>query len=344
VVFLLLEASARVYLFGLAGLSPSKVNSTRWRESIGIRYSTEPGIGYEMEPNLDMERKLVRFRTNSRGLRDREYPLEKPEDTFRVAVLGASFALPTGVEIENAFHSLLEDRLSAEFAPTRYEFINFAVGASHPRQMLAMLKWRALEYDPDLILVSLTRLSFGGLMASDSPTSGRHVMQPVDRRRTYPFFRSFLVLLVRQRTGTMKPGVPSPGILERGIMWIAEGWAEPGGQRVEKPTQPIRPMPWGRDDRSVIERLGEMSTETGIPIVLALLYLNASHELPAAGRVVEEARARGLYFVNTAPAFEGRRPQDLWIYPMDPHPNREAHEIFARVIGRFLRENDLLGR
>jgi hypothetical protein len=156
-VFVPLELSARIYLFGWAGLAPSKINSVHGLLQTGyIQPSPAARLGFEFKPNVDGYFKLVPFRTNSRGLRDREYEPRKPGNTFRVAVLGSSFALPAGVSIERAFHSLLEERLSGE---TRYEFINFAVGMYHPRQSVAMLELRALDYDPDLILFTLTRLA-----------------------------------------------------------------------------------------------------------------------------------------------------------------------------------------
>ena len=79
-LFALLEITARVWLFGLAGLDPRRVDSVH---SIGrsgfLKPSTTPGLSYELRPNLDGWLKLARLRTNSKGLRDREIPLAKPE-------------------------------------------------------------------------------------------------------------------------------------------------------------------------------------------------------------------------------------------------------------------------
>ena len=48
--------------------------------------------------------------------------------------------------------------------------------------------------------------------------------------------------------------------------------------------------------------------------------------------------------IVTREAFAGTRPRDFWIYELDPHPNWRAHEIFAKVIGDFLRTSELLPR
>ena len=53
-------------------------------------------------------------------------------------------------------------------------------------------------------------------------------------------------------------------------------------------------------------------------------------------------RKLGLPFLDTRDAFRGSRPNDYWVNALDPHPNDRAHAIFARVIGEFLREKQLI--
>src|SRR5207342_2150916 len=48
---------------------------------------------------------------NSDGMRDREYPLQKPAGTVRIAVLGDSFAEAMQVSLEDSFPKLLEKSL-----------------------------------------------------------------------------------------------------------------------------------------------------------------------------------------------------------------------------------------
>jgi hypothetical protein len=57
-----------------------------------------------------------------------------------------------------------------------------------------------------------------------------------------------------------------------------------------------------------------------------------------------QALAQGLYYVDTRAAFRGMDPRDLRISEIDPHPNAQAHEIFAKVLAGFLRRNHLVGR
>ena len=142
-LFVALEMSTRYYLFGPASLSFVQMNSVQSPSRCGlVQSATLPGVVFELKPNLDTYFKLKVFRTNSRGLRDREHTLQKPPNSFRVAVVGSSYTLPAGVAIEDAFHSLLEERLTKQ-APRRYEFINFAVARHSVSAELATLREKA---------------------------------------------------------------------------------------------------------------------------------------------------------------------------------------------------------
>ncbi len=333
-LFVLLELTARVHLFGIAGLVPAKMNSVHGLNQTGFtRQAGDARIGFELKPNLDGYFKLASFRTNSKGLRDREYTLEKPSDTFRVAVMGSSFALPAGVEIERAFHSLLEEQLSAEFAPRRYEFINFAVGMHGAEQILAMLELRALPYDPDLILICATRLSIPLLVKNPKRSAGKIPVSPLEFQVSYPVFQSFLARLIELRIGKESEPGRHVGVVEQFVM---DAMLSAGS--IEAATA-FAPLPPPR--ASALERLGRIRADTGIPIVLVWLEFESTRPAPT---VSPEARLRrhGLHYLDTRDAFRDTRPSDYWVNALDPHPNDRAHAIFARVIADFLRSNALI--
>src|SRR5689334_20246920 len=66
---------------------------------------------------------------NQRGLRDREHTLDKPAGTYRIAILGDSYAEAMQVDLEQTFWSLLSPRLErCGFAGgRRVETVNFGV-------------------------------------------------------------------------------------------------------------------------------------------------------------------------------------------------------------------------
>ena len=310
---LLLEISARLMIFGPRGLDPRRVGILRDLDPRSIvHYGSDPSILYEYRPNLDIFFKLVPFRTNSLGMRDREYAVAKPANCYRVAVVGSSFTLPAGVEIERAFHSVLERRLSKEFTPHSYEFLNFAVGLHTPSQILAMLRHRALAFDPDLVLVGVTSMAVPLLLAeADSPPPS-HVLDLVA-----PDVRSYFVRLLEARLG------------------------RPTAAFSTSPPQYPKNLAPGTD---VITGLSELGRRHEVPIVLMRLELDARDPSPVEQVVQRRALKAGLFYLDTRSAFADLRPGDFWIYELDPHPNAAAHAIFADVLEEFLDSHELLGR
>src|SRR5512145_3149572 len=93
---------------------------------------------------------------NRRGLRDREHELEKPAGTYRIAILGDSYAEAMQVELERTFWSLLPPRLErCGFAGgKRVETINFGVSGYGTADELLTLRERAWPYQPDMVLLA----------------------------------------------------------------------------------------------------------------------------------------------------------------------------------------------
>lgn len=66
-------------------------------------------------------------------MRDKEYTIEKPANTLRIALLGTSFEMGSGVENDMMFEKLLEDRLNSEFITDpnkKLKYLTFLLGVS----------------------------------------------------------------------------------------------------------------------------------------------------------------------------------------------------------------------
>ena len=297
---LLLELGYRWYLFGLsAALSVEKLDSIRPTGESGlIRRSAHREIGYEYRPNLDTYFKLAPFSTNSLGLRDREYAPAKPPRTFRVAVIGDSFTVPTGIDLEHAYHTLLERWWNERSADIVHESVNFAVGGYSLRQYAAVLEHKALEYDPDLILI-------GYCPENDHlVTSERSFENWTPRPPTRPFSSSFVI----------------------------KGLKQVFGPRQERASG-FKPAEVAYMDQ-MFGKIAALASPRNIPVVV--VYLATGPDDPSAERLRGIVEARGLHFVDTSPAFEHSRSGGYAIYALDGHPNASAHEIYARLIDDYL--------
>ncbi|TVQ43160.1 MAG: hypothetical protein EA362_11765 [Saprospirales bacterium] len=77
------------------------------------------------KPNFSFEFKDKLYTTNSIGIRDKEYPIEKGSNTIRTAVLGGSYINGSGVADYEIFDEILEDKMNASSSDFHYEFWNF---------------------------------------------------------------------------------------------------------------------------------------------------------------------------------------------------------------------------
>lgn len=145
---------------GLVGLLLAEVALRLLGVSFPLPYVPDSACGSRLRPGLCAwytKEGRAYFRINSAGFRDREHCLEKPPDTFRVAVLGDSYAEALQVDQQETFWAVLERELQQrDFAPGRaVEILNFGVSGFGTAQELEMLRQHAWAYAPDLILLAV---------------------------------------------------------------------------------------------------------------------------------------------------------------------------------------------
>ena len=97
----------------------------------------------------------VAVRINAHGLRDREIPYEKPPDVYRILVLGDSQTFGFGVEAEQTYAKLLEQRLKPlPGSPyRRTETLNAGVIGTGTAHQLYFLQEQGWKYRPDAVVV-----------------------------------------------------------------------------------------------------------------------------------------------------------------------------------------------
>ena len=307
---LLLETAYRFYLFGWDMFFVEKVNSVH---PIGLSGLLQPSphkdLIFELKPNQDTYFKLVPFVTSSQGLRDKEYSIEKPDGVLRVAVMGDSFSLPSGVAIEDAYHSVIEERLNDGQDRVGYEIINFAVGAYTLKQYVLAIRHKALAYDPDLILIGFCA---GNDHRVYQPERFPEPYDPLEK--TYPFYGSFALDAVIFKLQTARIEQDSGRALsERQVRYLTRVFSE----------------------------LSDLGRTEDIPIVVVYLANHRSNYRP----IQDLASANGIeHFLDVSAAFRDTNLNDYRILPIDNHPNARAHRVFADRIYEYLVRHDLLRR
>lgn len=126
----------------------------------GYFWQSNPYYGKGLIPNEEGEwwgygREFhAHVKINSKGLRDREYPYSKPESTYRILVLGDSFAEALSVDIEKSFTKLLETNLNKAYHGKKFEVINAGVSDTGTDDQFLFYKYEGYKYSPNMVLLS----------------------------------------------------------------------------------------------------------------------------------------------------------------------------------------------
>jgi lysophospholipase L1-like esterase len=143
-------------------------------------YRYDPEVGHRHRPGAEgwftrEGRSYVRI--SSQGLRDVEHNLTEPEGSFRILVLGDSYAEGLQVELEQTFWRVAQRRVITDFPslPRHLEFINFGVSGYGTAQELIALREYGWTYKPDLVLLTITT---GNDIRNNSMTLESERMRP----------------------------------------------------------------------------------------------------------------------------------------------------------------------
>lgn len=112
----------------------------------GIRGNIPNAVYRQVTPEADVE-----MRINGQGMRsDRDFTLEKPPGTCRIALMGDSYFMGYEAHYEDTIGALLETRLAEQ--GYKVEVLNFAVSGFSTEEMLREFEARTVNYDPDIVI------------------------------------------------------------------------------------------------------------------------------------------------------------------------------------------------
>ncbi len=149
-------------LFGLAFLeagfrilypdpSPKLINQgLQFHETYGLAFT--PGVeGW----NTSLRGEYSAYvKINNKGLRGQAYEYDKPNDVYRILILGDSFTAGLQVPEEKTFAKLLETQLQRRYPQTKFQVINAGVIGYGTDNQLAYFTHEGYKYQPDLVLLA----------------------------------------------------------------------------------------------------------------------------------------------------------------------------------------------
>jgi hypothetical protein len=284
-------------------------------------------LQFDLKPGYEARFFGQPYATNAEGLRDRDYDVEKPENVYRIVLLGSSIDMGWGVATRHTYENLLEDWLNAEAArrgiSRRFEVLNFAVPAYGPVQRYDLFHRKALAYQPDLVLFSSTMIDprlieihLGGLIKNN-----------VDLK--YDFFKK----------ATIEAGIDVDR--ER-----SSGWTELNPENGFKAR--VKRNYWTFAD-AVLGTLAADCRSLGLPLA-CLLVPRASRDEASDARALTAARQNGIAarhaipFIDLSTTFDGIDSKKVEIAPGDDHPNTLGHRLlFEKLSKALLGDPELAG-
>lgn len=270
-----------------------------------------PGEGllsYRLKPGAEIQHKGARVRINHWGMRGPDIEKTPHDDTVRIALIGESNAFGTGVEYEQCYAALLQDRLNAACGRDgrRFEVVNFSVPGYFFLHRLYVLRQYVADFKPRLVLFT-TNLFESRILHK---YAARMAVECDDLQ--FDFLRE----IVRQ--SGVKPGddVETARRRMRGTdtMLLENGFAY----------------------------LRQFSDSSGIPLAVAVMRLEAEAGIHATLRwQADTAERHGLAVLRVFDAYQNHSATEMYLMPnRDHHPTPLAHSLLAENLYKCLMEND----
>jgi lysophospholipase L1-like esterase len=199
-------------------------------------FAPDPYAGFGNRPGLSFDHRTNEFRaryiTNQAGFRvprpDLEYTLAKPSDTYRIMLLGASFAFGWGVDYELSFARVLQHLLQkGGFAgKKKIEIINAGVPAMTMATQLSWFERVGKGYVPDLVI----QLEYGTMLeewagesyplAFAAVDDDGYLVRWINAVARFERFKSFATIfygwILWAKLNTVRAGEPSGAVLGAG--------------------------------------------------------------------------------------------------------------------------------
>jgi hypothetical protein len=280
---------------------------------------------------------VTHVRYNSRGLRDHEYAVEKPEGARRVLIFGDSFAEGLEVELDNLHAKRLERMLAARYPGLRVEVINFGVSAYDTAQEWWNFRTEGVRYRPDLVVVIWTG-------ESGSPYATLRDGQPVfvepRYTRTQVWLRdarTFLKLHFHTATFLMdRLGV------NRSVRQFLDGQTgrPPPINQYQIPHQGLPMLPFSaqwQTQMAIFEDFLATAHARGAVLVVAA---RSTHEFRYLTEALRLRPLPGLIVVDLQQVSDEEERRHR--FPGDGHYNPEGHAKAARILFDLIVRRDLL--
>lgn len=308
-----------------------------------IRLHPDDRIAYELQPNLVQRTyRGARIDTNSRGFRGPEIEPARA-NTVTIVGLGDSIQFGHGVEESRTYLRVMEGVLAKRFPEVHWRVVNTAVPGYNTVMEVATLREKALDLEPDLVIVNICPNDFA------PPRFVRRVEDVWTVRRSYllDFVREHWSSSREAEVVTASHG-GSP-ILQSG----GDGWVERESDGVRRVPERYRQLLGVEGYRAALDELSELASAHDFQVLFFTNYdWGNTHVMMA------EAAQRGFECVSLMDELEAwflrhqgqpfseerYRRSPLVVSQQNFHPSALQHGMAARRLLRELNQRGILPR
>jgi len=312
---------------------------------------SSPTIGWEMKPAQRSYTVNAVATIDSRGARGPERPLAKTPGTFRVVAIGDSITFGMGVRDNETYSARLEQVLGAQMG-RQVEVVNLGVAGYNLRQYLIVLKEKALQYEPDLIVLGICWNDVvgnerplpwepgfvRGRTAADDTAwivgARRHLLPKVirdplrDWRTLY-----FTVQRIKMLKEVVSPSQHPYWVFYRALLNRDKAFLAPS---------------WNVMEKRFLE-FTEVARGHRIPMVVAIFpdgaqMLPAYRDIEYPARITSFAGKASVPVVDLLPPFLGVADKTWPLLASNSHPNAVGHDIAARELSRLITSSGVVAR
>ena len=264
----------------------------------------------ELMPSTSIIFHGASFSTNRWGMRDKEYEKVPAPASYRIALLGPSYVMGSGVANDETFEWLLEERLNQQHVGQvydRYEILNFGVAGYSALQELWQFENEVFFFQPDAIFFVSHHIEEAKVV--------RTLAHVARNGRDIPY--DYLKAAVRQAG-------------------ISQGMTQMEAER--------RLNPFGRDIVAwSYHQIATLALERGIEAVwIFLLPPEIDVEPQIARELIQLATEAGFTVIDLSDAYEGSDLETLIVAKWDRHPNATGHQLLADRLYAALQAEGLI--
>lgn len=295
------EVGARLYFFGMDAFSYEKLNSFDNLFKAGVvQPSSIDGLNYELKPNLNTYYKLFPFKTNASGMREVDQEYVGHKKVRKIAMIGDSFTMGTGVPFEGIYHSVAERNLNEQSDSIEFRLLNFGVSGYNLNEYVVYLKNAVIAQHPDEVVIGFC--SYNDHYRPEEYWEEAQLESGLERSG---FWKSYLRRLISIRLN---------------------------------PPKDISADPFSSVDLNYMEnKLWEIKSFCeSRSMDVSLIFLAINHKPKEAKQIQTISDNLGIKFIDSSHLFEGQQADQFIFNELDGHPNDKAHELFAQALVEML--------